>query len=103
MTDPAGTATAYVSLTVAVATLPAGCTSKASIWHREGTTQEVTSADITAGRAGAEEDGYGLVAGADYLQRCIVAKGYRPADQPACMLGWLNGLRRMGSNAHAGR
>jgi hypothetical protein len=66
-------------LMLSVATLLAGCASAASTWYREGATQETTSGDIAACQARAGQIGYGLVAGDDYLQRCMEAKGYRAA------------------------
>jgi hypothetical protein len=45
-------------LTMAVVTLLVGCASAVSTWQREGTTQEMTSADIAGCQAAAEQTGY---------------------------------------------
>jgi hypothetical protein len=61
------------------AILLASCASSPSSWQRPGTTEDVTNADITSCRATAAQNGYGAVTAADYLQRCMEAKGYRPS------------------------
>jgi hypothetical protein len=66
-------------LMLSVTTFLVACASAASTWYREGATQDMTTADINGCQASAAKIGYGWVAGDDYLQRCMEAKGYRPA------------------------
>lgn len=66
-------------LLLSVAAFLVGCASAPSTWHREGATQEMTANDIAGCQTLGGQIGYGLVAGDDFVQRCMEARGYRPA------------------------
>ena len=54
----------------------AGCAG-AEVWQRDGTSQQVATADIAACRTQAARDGYGTgVSGYNYLHRCMASLGY---------------------------
>ena len=56
-----------------------GCATTPGIWHRAGTTEEATSADVAACKGTAWEIGYRGVTVLDYVTRCMEAKGYQPS------------------------
>jgi len=64
---------------ILAAILLVSCARSPTSWQRPGATEDVTNADIASCRATAAQNGYGAVTTADYLQRCMEAKGYRPS------------------------